>query len=264
MTRKRVDPPKPEPKPITPDESHKITAAVLEQILGSDAVVFVPTAAAPKPSVGWPPEPKQPTEIDDGMGGIYRPGVILTTPERSPFDKMRDSLKAGVKVVTAPQLFPTPDEVAGDMVRLADIEPGFRILEPNAGTGKLIEAVFRARAEGSVEITAVEINQALAAALRDRWSGVQSICADFLAFRSDPIFDLVLMNPPFENAVDIKHVRHALTLLRPGGRLVGICADGSRQNAQLRGIASSWEPLPSGTFAGTSVRSVLFTINKED
>ena len=34
------------------------------------------------------------------------------------------------------------------------------------------------------------------------------------------------MNPPFENGRDIDHVTHALSLLKPGGRLVAIMSEG--------------------------------------
>jgi hypothetical protein len=47
------------------------------------------------------------------------------------------------------------------------------------------------------------------------------------------------MNPPFANADDIKHIMHALKMLKPGGRLVAICANGPRQNDKLRPIVES-------------------------
>jgi hypothetical protein len=48
---------------------------------------------------------------------------------------------AGVQVVTAPGLFPTPPKLATRMAALAKIEPGHRVLEPSAGTGNLVRAV---------------------------------------------------------------------------------------------------------------------------
>ena len=80
-------------------------------------------------------------------------------------------------------------------------------------------------------------------------------------------FDRIVMNPPFANADDIKHIMHALKMLKPGGRLVAICANGPRQNDKLRPIVEArggiWEELPSDTFigAGTSVRTVLLTLD---
>jgi hypothetical protein len=82
-------------------------------------------------------------------------------------------------------------------------------------------------------------------------------------------FDRIVMNPPFANADDIKHTMHALKMLKPGGRLVAICANGPRQNDKLRPIVEAcggiWEELPSDIFisAGTSVRTVLLMLDRK-
>ena len=84
-------------------------------------------------------------------------------PERTKFDDLAEALKAGVKVVSAPQLFPTPPDLAARVVELADIQPGHTVLEPWAGTGNLVRAIRDAAPEAI--ITAVEINRELAQAL---------------------------------------------------------------------------------------------------
>jgi protein-L-isoaspartate O-methyltransferase len=190
-------------------------------------------------------------------------------PEAAPaadlaegIDAMRDALKnGGVSVVVAPQLFPTPADLAARMVELAELEPGEQLLEPSAGTGALLDA---AKGTGA-EILALEINPKLCDAVRAK--GYHVIQADFLERKPEEWepFDCVLMNPPFKNGEDIKHIRHALTFLRPGGRLVAICANGPRQNDKLKPLTldgGSWEDLPDGTFseAGTNVRTALITL----
>lgn len=185
-------------------------------------------------------------------------------PEAKAFEAMAETLKnGGVQVVAAPQLFPTPRDVAERMVELADIQSGHRVLEPSAGTGALVTALD---AVPGCAVVAVEIRHTLADALRLRSSTRTDVrCADFLELGAElGQFDRVVMNPPFENGADIKHIRHALSMLKPGGRLVGICAGGPRQAEALQPIASSWEELPSGTFTGTAVRSMLFVIDKEE
>ena len=79
-------------------------------------------------------------------------------PERTKFDDLADSLKAGVKVVSAPQFFPTPPDLAARVVELADIRPGHTVLEPSAGTWNLVRAVREAAPAAT--ITAVEVNGA--------------------------------------------------------------------------------------------------------
>ena len=176
------------------------------------------------------------------------------------FDAMRESLRAGVQVVTAPQRFPTPLDLAARMVELAGVEPGARVLEPSAGTGNIAAEVVH-NTQGS--LLCVEINQTLCGGLKRAGYVVQS--ADFLETSPDDlggVFDCVIMNPPFENAADIKHILHAQKFLRDGGRLVAICADGPRQRAALMPLADLWEDLPPETFKnqGTNVNTALVVI----
>jgi phospholipid N-methyltransferase len=194
------------------------------------------------------------------------------TPSResadsSAFDAMKAQLKQGVQVVTANQLFPTPADLADRMVDEADIQPDNEILEPSAGTGAIIDAIRRRLNHGAA-ITAVEINPQLAHRLRfvDCLGAGRVRDVDFLTCNGDlGTFDRILMNPPFRNGEDIKHITHAMHMLKPGGRLVAICADGPRQNETLKPMASTWEELPADTFKdqGTGVRAVLLTIDRE-
>lgn len=218
---------------------------------------------APKPPavVVKVPEPEQ----------VLR--VPMPTPEPVADDKaaldaemkvVKDQLKKGlaVQVVNAPQLFPTPPELARRMVELAGVQAGDRVLEPSAGTGRILDAL-----PDGCEVVAVEVNGTLARRLSDLGHKVHA--ANFLAQTAHGLggrFDVVLMNPPFAKADDIAHIQHALRMLKPGGRLVAICAGGPRQAQTLRPTVESlggvWEPLPAGTFKdeGTGVHSVLLSL----
>jgi SAM-dependent methyltransferase len=238
--------------------------------------VFITDAKRADP----PPPPETPTE-----SARLRPVPVLPAdaPDEPRADvvegqpdlaAMRATLKAGVKVVVAPQLFPTPTHIADQMAALADIRPGHRILEPSAGTGHLLDAAQRRigqriGAQSGCEIVAVELNLEAVRWLRGR-SPQQTpetiISGDFLEMDNGEarcgVFDVILMNPPFENGADIKHILHARSFLKPGGRLVAICANGPRRAEKLRPLASIWEPLRDGTFAdqGTNVRTVLLAM----
>ncbi len=202
-------------------------------------------------------------EAKDGIGFFVRTEAPLAPkpkkeekPEEAAFDAMADSLKAGVKVVSVPQLFPTPPDLAARVVELAEIPEGAAVLEPSAGTGSLIDAINMA----SGTITAVEINHTLAEAIRARWNAVKVHCGDFLACNGElGTFDRVVMNPPFANGADIKHIEHARAKLKPGGRLVAICANGPRQREKLMPSTSDWIDLPAGSFAdqGTNVNAAI-------
>jgi len=75
------------------------------------------------------------------------------------------------------------------------------------------------------------------------------------------LFDAVAMNPPFHMRADIRHILHALTFLKPGGKCAALCFDTASRERALRHLSSSWEPLPAGLFGkeGTGVATVLAT-----
>jgi protein-L-isoaspartate O-methyltransferase len=203
----------------------------------------------------------EPTPIIPKTPAPHAPSVA---PQPTIYDAMKDTLKAGVQTVTAPQLFPTPAPIAARMVELAEIEDGHRILEPSGGTGRILLAI-QAAAPGA-ELVAVEIKAHLADVIRSAYR-VPTFCQDFLECNGElGTFDRIVMNPPFQNAADITHILHARTMLKPGGRLVALCANGPRQQAQLQPLAEHWEALPAGSFAesGTGVNVALLTLRAND
>lgn len=207
-------------------------------------------------------------DSQDGTGffltGDFRPNPKpATEPDDSAaaFLALEKQAEAGVQIVTAPDLFPTPPPLAARMVELAEIEPEHRVLEPSAGTGNLLKAIGP-----SPDKVAVEINPGLVELLgRAGFSGLHIHQGDFLECNGEiGTFDRIVMNPPFSKGVDIKHIRHALDHLRPGGVLVALCANGSRQRDALQPLADLWEDLPPGSFkeAGTGVNVALLVIRR--
>jgi predicted RNA methylase len=123
--------------------------------------------------------------------------------------------------------FQTPPHVAYRLMDLAEIKDGMDVLEPSAGTGRLINYL-----PASVKVMAVELRDKYASQI-NREPNVTVLIADFM--RVDPMspgFDRVVMNPPFSKQQDIRHVLHALKFLKPGGRLVSVMSSGVtfRQN----------------------------------
>lgn len=241
------------------DRSHKVRIAVLGG--GKRVAVFLTDSKVhERPGAGHEPAAPAPR----------MPRAPYVPPARTEFDDIKDSLKAGVKLISAPQLFPTPRDVAARMVDLAEIEDGHRVLEPSAGTGVIAEAIGEYCAAHGIshELRVIEINGDLCALLRQKPRGIVTR-GDFLEFLSidlGGLFDVVVMNPPFAHdstgargPADIAHIHHAISLTKSGGRVVAICANGPRQREALEPLAESWEELPAGTFAssGTNVSTVL-------
>jgi phospholipid N-methyltransferase len=207
-------------------------------------------------------------EFDEREKREAEPQRFASEPieHQEQFEGMKESLRAGVQVTSANQLFPTPPNLAARMVEMAEIEDGSEVLEPSAGTGRILDALINDNQTdwktGKIKrLVAVETNTKLAHALRTQYACADVTEADFLTCNGNlGKFDRILMNPPFENGSDIKHIKHAVAMLKPGGRLVAICANGPRQTEQLKPLASEWEDLPAGTFDGTGVRAALLTI----
>lgn len=189
------------------------------------------------------------------------------TAER--FKALEQVAKAAVQVVSVPQLFPTPLELAARMAaELGTSRQGrtLTLLEPSAGTGRLLRAALEA---GGVVTTAIELDGKLCDRLRvDGFDDVRQ--EDFLRCGDElGRFDRVIMNPPFERAQDVAHIRHAWQFVKPGGRLVALCAAGPRQREGLREIVDNfgtWEDLPADSFKseGTSVNVALIVLDKPE
>lgn len=170
------------------------------------------------------------------------------------------------RAVSAFQLFQTPLKIAARMIELAaEHVPAPRsILEPSAGLGRLFLP-----ARGcwpAAAYTLVELSPACVAELYAMTEGLRGVDLrqnDFLDLKlCGQSFDTILMNPPFQRGLDIKHILHARRMLAPGGVLVGLCYNGVHQNKKLRSLCDSWEVLPAKSFRaeGTGADVALLTI----
>lgn len=159
-------------------------------------------------------------------------------------------------VAVADGLFITPPEIAARMVALAQIPNGATVLEPSAGTGRLIDAINDAAP--SAHVVAVEQCPRLCRHLFEKYQTVTLKAGDFMDIQPGQ-FDRIVMNPPFRRGTDVRHILHARSMLKPGGKLVSLCYDGAAQNKHLRPLAATWERLPDRSFAaeGTNAGVVL-------
>ena len=78
----------------------------------------------------------------------------------------------------------------------------------------------------------------------------------------DSGYDRIVMNPPFSDGRDIQHVRHAYSLLKPGGRLVALMSESAFTNQNkratefrewLESVGGTEEKLPEGSFMDPSL-----------
>ena len=184
--------------------------------------------------------------------------------ERERFTELAG--REAVRVVSAFNLFQTPEAIADMMTRIANPQDGERWLEPSAGLGRLYRAL---RYRSSAHVTLVEqAPQCVAELYRETQgdSNATLLERDFLQCTVEQLgglFDGILMNPPFKNAMDMKHIRHALTLLKPGGRIVSRCYAGPRQQAAFKNVNGwTWTDLEPGSFRSEGTGAAIAIITR--
>jgi len=169
--------------------------------------------------------------------------------------------------------FDTPKALAAEVVREAQVAPGMQTLEPSAGVGNIAVAL----SEAGANVMAFEIDPKrcamLVKAVRQSRGFNMVVKRDFLAFAAEPLYDRVVMNPPFAKQADIEHVSHAWECVKPGGALVAIMSSGTmfRENKKAIAFRALVEAngglvreLPPGSFreSGTNVNAVVLTMRR--
>ena len=92
-----------------------------------------------------------------------------------------------------------------------------KILEPSAGKGDILDAITSDN-RPKPNTYCIEIDPNLQEILKGK--GYKVIAEDFMDYNEDYIFDMVLMNPPFNHGVD--HVLKAWDVLTLGGEIAAI------------------------------------------
>jgi len=179
--------------------------------------------------------------------------------------------------------FPTPDDSADRLMdqvdrqalaELGDVR-SLRLLEPSAGSGSLVRAAMRSFGVAPEQFTCFEILPGNVKALKAL--GVNVIEADFLTADPDAFeaFDLVVMNPPFSNSQDVKHIEHASRFLHAKGQLAAIASpswefrQAHAASADFRDLLSTVgahvEEVPAGAFksAGTNVATRMIQFHAD-
>lgn len=168
------------------------------------------------------------------------------------------------------QFFETPADVARRLaVRLGDVEPTHRILEPSAGRGALIKAVLEEWPDQAVDCyELMEENRAELA----KMPGARLLGDDFMEAEVG-MYDKIIANPPFTYNQDIKHVMKMWEHLSEGGQMAVIMGchwqfASDKPSKAFRSMVESTDHditiLPKGTFrdSGTDVESVMLVMWK--
>ena len=171
------------------------------------------------------------------------------------------------------QFFATPKDLAKEMAdKLAfAFVASDRILEPSAGDGALIKAIWEKH--GKREIDCFEIMELNRMRL-EKLDSVNIIGEDFLQC-DDHIdyYDYIIANPPFTKNQDIIHIAKMYQCLKPGGSIVALASPSWTFGSQkiqidfrnwLLELKASTMEVDEGTFkdSGTTIRTIMITIEK--
>lgn len=154
------------------------------------------------------------------------------------------------------QFFETPDELAKEIVFIANIKEGESVLEPSAGKGRIAKLI-----KGC---DCIELNDENYSHLLN--NGFNVVGRDFLTSKKK--YDVIVANPPFSKQQDIDHINHMLDL---AFRVVSVASasilfrnnkktvDFRQRIADLNGTIIS---LPEKSFSieGTNVNTCLISV----
>lgn len=156
------------------------------------------------------------------------------------------------------------------LVEESKLQAGMLVMEPSAGDGRIADAA--AAIVGVSNVICYELLPENVAKLRAK--GYTVIEGDFLCVEPNAVFDRVLMNPPFGNQADMRHVDHATRFLKPDGQLVSIM--GTTYQTRDSAVAHSFrnlletagdfiQDIEPGAFkeSGTNVATVMISIDAD-
>lgn len=194
-------------------------------------------------------EPDTLKDINRALAEYYG-DVLPDCAEERPTAK-----KASTAVAKDLQYYPTPAKVVDDLLSDMSGLAGARVLEPSCGCGRIMDALRKAGADVfGIEVDASRANVA-------RAKGHSVLLANFLETAPTPVYDRVIMNPPFYGKHYAKHIEHARKFLKPGGKLTAILPATARYDHGLI-QDGKWQDLPVGSFSesGTNINTTIVTI----
>lgn len=221
-------------------------------------------------------------KVLENFGGKWNKKSGGHTFDTDPSEKLDDAIATGTYArLDRNGYFRTSDGLADELIGMLQKDRYDRVLEPSCGDGQLIRAFLRAKA--CSEFMAVEPNRDLMLKAANRTMDLNTTNIffhyfggnDFEDFEPSHKFDAIVMNPPFQNSLDVAHILRAIELLKPGGELVAIASVGitfrrGKKYIELENILNNGGAMvtanPDGAFkeAGTNVRTVRLWYQKPE
>ncbi len=209
----------------------------------------------------------------EGIGGKWHGGKIQGFMFMSDPTELLNQVIGGKKINLRKdyQYYPTPDNLADQLVEMAEITDDHSILEPSAGQGAIVNAINRKLPNKKVWVCEIMPGN------KTILSGNKNtlfVCNDFLTMDANKFsFDRIIANPPFSKNKDCVHIMKMYPLLIPGGRLVSFASKhwiSTMKNAESAfrewtvKVDAKIIPVPAGSFKknGTSFATCIIVIDK--
>ena len=202
-------------------------------------------------------------------------GFIFSNDPTELLKKIQDGNKINLKKEF--QFFETPEELANNIVQLAELNNNCSILEPSAGQGAIIKAIQQVV---NIPIDCFELMDINRHVL-EKINNVRIIGSDFLQFADSVIknknrftlYDRIVANPPFCKNQDIDHIYGMYNCLKEKGVLVSISSkhwqlSNNKKETKFKNWLSDVNAdifeVDGGTFkkSGTMISSLIIKIRK--
>lgn len=206
------------------------------------------------------------------IGGKWKGGKVMgfvfSTDPTELLEKITNCEKQNLKKEF--QFFATPEQLADELVYLADLKPHDTILEPSAGQGAIIKAINKVcdvlpDCFELMEVNTIILNQ----------SGLKfNLIGDNFFKHKGKTYTKIIANPPFAKNQDIDHLKEMYECLSRGGRLVCITSESWVNGSQkkqvefrkwLDKVEADIIKVERGSFkeSGTSIGGKIIIINKK-
>lgn len=196
--------------------------------------------------------------------------IIFETVQDIGFDKREREIKNltdKYKLQQKGDIQFTDAEIAADMVKMVNLSPDSKVLEPSAGIGNIADEIRKV----TPHVDCIEIVPSFCELLEMK--GYNVVGNDFLEFDNAGYYDAIIMNPPFSNNQDIAHLQHAYKLVKNGGVVICITSNhwtfaSDKKSAKFREWIAEQDyftiPLPNGSFEMTNIVSQIVLIKKKE
>lgn len=116
----------------------------------------------------------------------------------------------------------TPVPLVSQLLQLASVNETSHVLEPEAAIGNIADEAKKITPHVDCIEIAPDFREVLGL------KGYRIIGPDLFELEPQPVYDAVLMNPPFSE--ECRHIQHAFQFLNPGGTLAAVCSVRVRQS----------------------------------